>query len=79
MSALMTNIHLPGANCGGLADWGKKTPKQMIALWRRHARAEKRDAEKILQALDEDFEVYTCHGHIVQRNKRVLQAGKKLK
>lgn len=76
MSERMTGIHLPGLFGAGFADYGRKTVPEMIAQLRAKAEQEKRDAEAILAAADDDFRVTTYVGHLVQRNREVLQPGR---
>jgi hypothetical protein len=78
MSDRMTSVHLPGLNAGsGLADWGRKTPAEMISLIREHAAHQKQQAEAILAASDDEFRVETYVGVYVRRSKIVLQEGRK--
>ena len=55
MADRMTSIRLPGSKHVGLADWGRKTPAEMIRLLRMHAEHQKAIAEAILSASDDDF------------------------
>jgi len=48
MADRMTSIRLPGSKHVGLADWGRKTPEEMIRLLRTHAEHQKAVAEAIL-------------------------------
>lgn len=75
MGARMTDIVLRGSGAG-LADWGRKTPDEMIEQIRAYARRQKAEAEAVLSASDEDFRVTTYTGVHVQRNREVLQEGK---
>lgn len=72
MSDRMTRISLPGS-CG-IADYGRRTPTEMIKLIRQYAEREKREAEAILAASDSDFLIETYVGVHVCRNREVLQA-----
>ena len=77
MSERMTAIDLPGTWGGGIADYGRKTVPEMIALLRSHATANRTQAEAILAANDEDFRVQTYIGERVRRDRIILQEGKK--
>ena len=78
MSERMTGILLPGRPNGvGWAEWGRKTPAEMIASYRRHAEQQKAEAEAILAAADEDFYVDTYLGPYARAKTEVLQAGRK--
>lgn len=73
----MTGIELPGNKSAGpgLAEWGRKTPEEMIRRYRAYAAAQLAEAQAILSAPDEAFRVETYTGVHVQRNKEVLQEG----
>lgn len=73
MSYQMTSINLPGRYGAGIADYGRKTVAEMIAMIRGHAELVKRDAEAILAAKDRDFHVCTYRGVYARRNLVVLQ------
>lgn len=76
MSYRMTSIFLPGLNSGhGLADWGLKTPEEMVGQLRAHAERQKAAAEKILAASSSDFRVETYVGVHVRKDRKVLQEG----
>lgn len=76
MSERMTSITLPGLNSGhGIADWGRKTPEEMVERLRSYAERQKAAAERILAAAPSDFRVETYVGVHVQRQKEVLQEG----
>ena len=79
MSERMTSIDLPGHFGAGIADWGRKTIPEMIALVRDHAALAKRDAEAILAAKDSDFYICTYRGVYARRDLMVLQHGHKQK
>jgi len=74
MAERLTSIILKG--CEGIADWGRKCPNEMIALYRRKAELEKKQAEAILSAPDDDFYIDTYLGVHVQRKREILQEGK---
>lgn len=76
MSERMTSIVLPGVHGSGYADWGRKTPKEMIDRLRRIATEDKQTAEKILAAKDDDFLVETYLGVHARRKREILQKGK---
>lgn len=72
----MTSVHLPGMRSGaGIAEWGRKTPAEMIEMIRSYAASNKADAERILAAADDDFKVVTYVGAHVQKNRETLQEG----
>ena len=77
MSDVLTGISLPNAPFGGLADWGRKSVPEMIAYYRRYAERLKQEAEAVLNAADSDFYVSTYRGVHVQRDRIVLQEGRK--
>lgn len=72
----LTGIHLIGSPWNGLANWGKRTPKEMIEWARSIAVVDKAIAEQILAASDEDFHVTTFIGVHVQKKREVLQKGR---
>ena len=77
MGERMTSVHLPGMRHGaGVAEYGRKTPAEMVAMLRKYAEANKAEAEQILAATDEEFRVETYTGVWVQRNREVLQEGR---
>ena len=77
MSDRMTSIHLPGTpNGAGYADWGRKTPKEMIATIRAHAAYQKEWADAVLAAPDEAFQVETYVGVHVKKNREVIQSAR---
>ncbi|GEL47793.1 hypothetical protein CHO01_29090 [Cellulomonas hominis] len=77
MSERMTGITLPGLPPGaGLADYGRKSPQEMITQLRAHATVEARNALAILAAAEEDFRVETYTGVHVRRDRQVLQPGR---
>ncbi len=75
MSERMTSIYV-GSGLG-FAEYGRKTVPEMIESIRKHAAHLKKEADEILAAADEDFHVETYVGSIVQRNRKVLQEGRK--
>lgn len=65
----MTGIHLPSLGTGsGWAEYGRKTRAEMIHKLRRRAQIQKEEAERILSAADEEFEVATYLGVNVMRD-----------
>mgnify|MGYP006350049633 CR=1 FL=1 len=78
MSERMTRIELRGNKAAGpgLAEWGRKTPAEMIERYRQYARHQLAEAEAVLAATDEEFRVETYTGVHVQRNREVIQDGK---
>lgn len=77
MSNRMTSIDLPGVRGSGIAEWGRKTPAEMITLLRQHAESQRAAAESIIAACDKDFYVQTYVGIYMQRQREVLQKGRK--
>lgn len=74
MSERMTSIHLPTLRNGaGLAEYGRVEPEKMIAIIRRYAERQKNEAEAILAAKDEHFQVATYVGVHVQRKYEIIQ------
>lgn len=69
----MTSVRLPGVRGSGIADWGRRTPDEMIAQLRAYARNQKAVAEAILAAADCQFEVETHIGVMVRRKVEILQ------
>jgi len=74
MSDTLTRITLPGSpgNCGFM-DWGRKTVDEMIATIRRNAERDKKEAEAVLAAPDDAFQVDVVRGSIVQHHVKELQ------
>lgn len=63
----MTRIRLPGLSGGaGLMDYGELSHAEMVEKIRDHARHNKANADAILAAADEDFEVVILRGVHVQ-------------
>lgn len=78
MADRMTSIRLPGLRRGaGLSDWGRKTPAEMIAQYRKNAQLQLDEAKAVLEAADVDFRVETYVGVLVQRDRETLQEGEK--
>ena len=75
MSERMTAISLPGVWNAGVADWGRKSVPEMIALLRSHAATMRATADAILAAGDDDFRVETYVGPHAQRDRTILQVG----
>lgn len=76
MSEKMTSINLPGGLGAGWQDWGEHSADEMIAQYRQHAERMKAEAEEVLAASDEDFQVRLVRGPIVQHLIRELQPGR---
>lgn len=77
MAERMTSIRLPGLRGGtGIADWGRKTPKEMIEMIRCKAEEDLKNSQAILAAEDSDFNIETYVGVHVQRSREVIQQGK---
>ena len=76
MSSRLTSITLPGAMWSGLADWGIKTPEEMIEFAREYSADLRRISDIIDAALDAEFSVITHTGVYIRRNIEVLQKGR---
>lgn len=76
MSDRLTEIHLPGCDHSGIAEWGRRSKDEMLKQIRKHAETMKRQAEALLSAHDDDFTITTYLGVIVQRNREVIQKGR---
>ena len=76
MAARMTSIELPGLFGSGLAEWGRKTPAEMIERYRSYAQSQIDLYAAILAAPDEDYRIETYRGVHVQRDTEVLQEGR---
>lgn len=76
MADRMTSIRLPGSKHVGIADYGRKTPEEMIRLLRMHAEHQKAIADAILAASDADFLIETYTGVYVQRDRTTVQPGR---
>lgn len=73
MSERRTTIEL--GTVGGMSDYGRKTPAEMIATYRRYAEAQLAEAQAVLAAPDDAFRVYTHTGVHCVRHIEVLQEG----
>ena len=73
MSERRTTIEL--GTVGGMSDYGRKTPAEMIALYRRYAEYNLAEAQAVLAAPDDAFRVYTHTGVHCVRHIEVLQEG----
>jgi len=69
-----TRIYLKGRGCS-LADYGRRTPSEMIGQVRDMARSDLKRSQEILAAADDEFRVETYTGVHVRRNVEILQAG----
>ena len=76
MSDRFTSIKLPGVPGSGLADWGRKTPEEMIAYLHKHCESQIALYTAMKNAFDADYRIETYVGVHVQRNKEVLQPGR---
>lgn len=76
MSDRLTSISLPGLFGSGLAEYGRKSPGEMVAAVRKYAAAQHALYGAILAAEDADFRIETYVGVLVQRNSEVLQDGR---
>lgn len=72
-SERMTSVHLPESKRPGLADWGRKTPEEMITQYRAYALHMREEADKVLAAPDSAFHVETYIGQHKRRQCEVLQ------
>ena len=68
---------LTGLFGSGIADWGTKTPSEMLAMIRDHASEQRRIADEILNASDSEFRIETYLGPHAQRDRKIIQAGRK--
>lgn len=74
MSERMTGIHLPSLGMGsGWQEYGRKTRAEMIYRFRRNAQIQLEEAQRILDAADEEFVVETYLGPIAMRNREPVQ------
>ena len=73
MSEKLTRITLPGTPSVGFADWGEKSPKEMIAILRKHGRHLMDEATAIEDAEDHEFQIDVVRGPIVQHHVKTLQ------
>lgn len=71
MSDRLTSISLP--HHSGVADWGLKTPQEMIKRIRDYADSLRKEVAMIDAAADHEFQVETYVGVHVMRNRKVLQ------
>lgn len=79
MSERYTTITLPGAPAGtGYSLHGYRSVEEMIKTIRENAEQDKKVAEAVLAAADNDFRVVSHLGVIVRRFPEVIQEGKKL-
>lgn len=76
MTERLTSIRLPGSIDPGLADWGRKSPSEMIAMYREHAEHQLKCAQEVLSATDDNFRIETYVGVHVRRKAEILQEGK---
>jgi hypothetical protein len=71
MSDILTAASLPGVSGAGLMDWGRLTRAEIIKRTRELAAYQKEQAEKVLAAADEDFDVRVVRGarvqHLIER------------
>lgn len=77
MSERMTSIRLPNSGDTGCADWGRKTKDEMIAMYRLYAQNQYDWSKRVLSALDEEFQIETYVGVHVQKNREIIQEGRK--
>ena len=69
----MTGIHLPSlGHGGGWQEYGRQTREHMIARYRRNAQIALEEAQRILDAPDEEFVVETYLGPIAMRNREAV-------
>ena len=70
----MTGIHLPSLGQGsGWQEYGRQSRAHMIARLKRNAEIAKEEAERILDAPDEEFVVETYLGPIAMRNREAVE------
>jgi len=71
MGERMTSISLPCNKAAGpgLAEWGRKTPAEMVERYRKYANHLLAEAQAILAASDEDFYIETHTGVWVKRGR----------
>jgi hypothetical protein len=74
MSGRLTSISLQGYAI--IADWGLRTPEEMIKIARDYAASLRKQAEQIEAASNQDFTVETYIGVNVMKNRKILQKGK---
>lgn len=75
MSERMTSVTVRVAGFGsGVAEYGRRTRVEMISMLRKKAARDKREAEQILAAADEDFIVETYVGVYAHKNLEVVEA-----
>jgi len=77
MSDRLTSISLEDGAL--LADWGLKTPEEMIKQAREYADSLRRKAAQIDATADHEFQVETYVGVHVMRNRKVLQQSSRKK
>lgn len=71
MSDRLTCISLP--HHSGVADWGLKTPAEMIKQIREYADSLRKEIALIDAAKDDEFQIETYVGVHVMRNRKVIQ------
>lgn len=76
MADILTEINLPGIDGSGIANWGERSPAEMVAYIRSHFQREKGIAEMVLAAADEDFRIGVVKGVHARRRVRLLQDGR---
>lgn len=69
MSERMTACHAPGIKGAGIADWGRKTHAEMVAMYRAYYRHQRAEAEAALAVPDSELVVETYLGPYAQRNR----------
>lgn len=78
MTRRMTSVELRGVYDASWAEWGEQPVDLMVRRLRERAVRQKAAAEAILNADPSDFRVQSYTGVVVQRDRNVLQEGRKV-
>ena len=73
MSEIYTAVCLPGSTATGWMRRGRLTAQELIAEFRENAKEHKEQAEAILAAPDEAFQVDVIRGCVVQHHLKTVQ------
>lgn len=73
MSEKLTRIRLRDRKFAGWMDWGEHSHAEMVAQIRNRARYQLEEAQAVLAARPEDFDVDVVRGSIVQRHIRKIE------
>ena len=68
MSNILTRIKLPGHFGTGRANWGRRSPAEMLEWFRAGALHDKKEAEAILSAPDYAFQIDVIRGNCAQHH-----------